>query len=142
MDAIFDALGSTTLNAAHLLAGAVLAVVLVAVWRRSNLKLPGGIQIGDDAATKTKTLQSVLEEQRRAYDHLTTRVQTLEDRVADLERKLAEARQRERDLEAELESERQAAGERIAHLEAELAVAEARIAHLEDELAAALARLS
>jgi predicted nucleic acid-binding Zn-ribbon protein len=121
----------------HVLVGGIVIVVALAVWRRTHVRLPGGIQLGDDPGADVDALTPILEEQRKAYDHLQTRVDTLEQRVAELERQLVAARQREAELEELLATERATAGERIAALERELAVAEARIAALEAELAAA-----
>ena len=137
MDRLIDALASTTLNVVHVIVVVGLVVVAVAVWRRTHVKLPGGIQIGDEPGAEVDALTPILEEQRRAYDHLQSRVDTLEARVAELERQLVAARQREAELEELLAAERAQAGERIAALEAELAAAEARIAALEAELSAA-----
>jgi predicted RNase H-like nuclease (RuvC/YqgF family) len=140
MQAVLEALTSTTLNVLHVVALAALAVIGIAVWRRVHVKLPGGIQIGEDDSDDVATLRVILEEQRAGYDHLAGRVQTLETRVADLEAQLVAARSREAALEQELAEERATAGARIAQLEAALAAAQERIAALEAELAAALAR--
>jgi uncharacterized protein involved in exopolysaccharide biosynthesis len=139
MDALLDALTSTTLNVVHLVVLAALIVVALAVWRRVHVRLPGGIQIGDDEGAEVDTLRVILEEQRTGYDHLSARVQTLEAKVADLETQLAAARSRESELERLLDEERTSAGARIAHLEAALAAAQERITALEAELAAARA---
>ena len=82
-------------------------------------------------------LRTILDEQRKGYDHLSTRVSRLEDEVANLERLLASAKQRERKLEQQLKEERKQASTRIADLERELAAAQARISVLETQLAAA-----
>jgi len=137
MQALLDALTSTTLNVVHVLVAAALVVVAIAIWRRVHVRLPGGIQIGDDDSEDVDTLRVILEEQRAGYDHLAVRVQTLETRVADLEQQLVAARSRESDLERELAEERVTAGARIAQLEAALAAAQERITALEAELAAA-----
>jgi predicted RNase H-like nuclease (RuvC/YqgF family) len=117
-------------------AGGVWAVVRKALSSRKLRSVVADVLDGpDNKGAPVEELRVILEEQRKGYDHLVARVERLENDVATLNRKLAEARLRERNLEQQLKDERQASAERIAELHAELGEARARIAELEAMLA-------
>lgn len=80
-------------------------------------------------------LRVILDEQRRGYEHLAGRVETLETTIAGLEQRLADEQDRANTLERQLRRERKDAGLRIGELERQLAGAQARIDHLEALLA-------
>lgn len=110
--------------------GGALAVARKVLSNRRLRSAVADVLDGDDGAP-VDDLRVILEEQRKGYDHLVVRVDRLEDEVANLSRKLAEARARERSLEAQLRQERLTSAEKIAELRAELSEARARIAELE-----------
>ena len=88
----------------------------------------------DSDTSPLDDLRLILNEQRKGYEHLAGRVTILEHSISNLERKLAEARERERSLQRKLREERKLSGGRIEELERELADAKDRIAHLEEML--------
>jgi predicted nucleic acid-binding Zn-ribbon protein len=79
-------------------------------------------------------LRSILDEQRKGYDHLVIRVDRLESEVSHLESQLAQARKREESLQRKLRTERNMSRERIEDLERQLCEARERIAELEEQL--------
>jgi predicted RNase H-like nuclease (RuvC/YqgF family) len=79
-------------------------------------------------------LRAILDEQRKGYDHLVTRVDRLETEVSHLESELAQARKREETLQRKLRTERQMSRDRIEELERQLCEARDRIAELESQL--------
>jgi predicted RNase H-like nuclease (RuvC/YqgF family) len=81
-------------------------------------------------------LRVILDEQRRGYEHLSGRVETLEQTIAGLQSRLAEEQTRAKSLQRQLRDERKVAGARIGELERLLAEARSRIDHLEALLAA------
>ena len=114
--------------------------LLARLWKNRRLRAIAA-EVFDPSDSRQmgvlEELRTILDEQRKGYDHLSTRVSRLEDEVANLERLLASAKQRERKLEQQLKEERKQASTRIADLERELAAAQARISVLETQLAAA-----
>jgi DNA repair exonuclease SbcCD ATPase subunit len=139
MEQVLETLANGSIEVLDIVALGGVAAVVIAVWRRVRVKLPGGIQVGHEPGEEVQALLDILEQQRAGYDHLATRVEVLEDRVSELENQLVEARRRETALEEELATERASAGARITELEQALAAAQARIAALETELAEARA---
>ena len=135
MDGFFSSIGPGALTTLAIIA---MALAALAVLRKVHLKLPGGLTV--TPTSDTEPLQEILAEQRRAYDHLVERVETLETKVHDMEEMLEASRIREQQLTDQLADERRKYTTRIVQLEAELAAAEIRIAHLEAELAAALGK--
>ena len=120
--------------------GVGLTGLLARLWKNRRLRAIAA-EVLDPSDSRQmgvlEELRTILDEQRKGYDHLSTRVSRLEDEVANLERLLASAKQRERKLEQQLKEERKQASTRIADLERELAAAQARISVLETQLAAA-----
>jgi predicted RNase H-like nuclease (RuvC/YqgF family) len=133
MEQALEVLTNSSVEILDIVVLAATVVTGLAIWRKAKLKLPGGIQLGDDTSD-ISVMQTILEEQRKGYDHLLDRVVLLENRVADLEQQLIDARRRETDLENELAVERATSGARITELELALEAAKQRIAALELEL--------
>lgn len=79
-------------------------------------------------------LKTILDQQRKGYDHLSERVDRLESEVNNLEAELLSARKREKALAKKLRTERLSAGEKIKALELELMEARRRIEELEEQL--------
>lgn len=110
------------------------------VLRSRKLRRLAADAINPDEVSRvdsTVELRMILEEQRRGYEHLVTRVGRLESDLSRLERALADARKRERDLSRQLREERKLSASRIAELEHQLGEARTRIAALEAQLAEA-----
>jgi predicted nucleic acid-binding Zn-ribbon protein len=118
-------------------AGGVTAAALRVLRSRKVRRLASDVLDGDDRPDALHELKVILEEQRSGYTHLAVRVARLEADVADLSRRLVEARKREKTLETLLRSERRDATARIGQLEHELSEARIRITELERLLAEA-----
>lgn len=113
------------------------------LWRvlrsRTLRKAAAGVIDPDPHPNAIDELRVVLDEQRRGYEHLTGRVQVLENTISDLETKLNEEQNRAKNLQRQLTDERRKATKRVNELEKALASANDRIAHLEQQLEAAQA---
>ena len=111
------------------------------LWRffqsRGVRKAAAGLIDPDPQFSPVEELRLILDEQRRGYEHLSGRVQTLEDTITVLETKLTEEQTRAKNLQRQLTEERRKATRRVNELEKALEAANERIAHLEQQLEAA-----
>ena len=117
----------------------VLGVIGRALQSRKLRKLAAAAISPDDLSRvdTAKELRIVLDEQRKGYEHLATRVDRLETELVRLRISLDEARRRERSLAKQLRDERNLSARRIQELEEQLTEARGRIAALEAQLAEA-----